>query len=375
MRRHFVLLAVMGAGVLACGRTAAPATNAPATAPAAAPTQAAGHQHGQPAVAEVSMAAAVTAEPMHADSGDERVSHNHAFRISADSLAAQLGRGGTVVIHVGRTDSAYLAGHVPGARYLPLSAVATTVNGVPNEFPPLETMANAFSALVIRPEDRIVLYGDDVGQYAARAWVALDLMGQAHRAAILDGGLTVWRAGGRQVETGPVALIQMYIPFTVDPQPQRLVDAAWVRAHLGDSTVLFVDVRPAEQYAGVERPCPSSQPTCAQTPEARRGHIPGARNVPWLGALVSSQEPMLKPMHQLHHMVWQPAGADAAHVRTVVVYCNSGMQASHGYFVARYVGYRDVRMYDGGMAEWSRLPAEQYPVSRETAGAPHEHQH
>jgi thiosulfate/3-mercaptopyruvate sulfurtransferase len=46
-------------------------------------------------------------------------------------------------------------------------------------------------------------------------------------------------------------------------------------------------------------------------------------------------------------------------VRTLVVYCHSGMQASFDYFVARYIGYPDVRLYDGSMAEWMQRG---YPV-------------
>jgi thiosulfate/3-mercaptopyruvate sulfurtransferase len=38
----------------------------------------------------------------------------------------------------------------------------------------------------------------------------------------------------------------------------------------------------------------------------------------------------------------------------VVTYCNTGVQASFLYFVARYLGH-DVRMYDGSFAEWKQL--------------------
>ena len=60
------------------------------------------------------------------------------------------------------------------------------------------------------------------------------------------------------------------------------------------------------------------------------------------------------------------SGTDRAPVRTVVTYCQTGMQASHAYFVARYIGYRDVRLYDGSMSEWTGLPAAQYPVETGT---------
>jgi len=360
MHSRAALAAVFALALAACGRSATPAASGPAPTPQ--PTAAPQH-------AEAAVAAMVSAET-GPDTGDAVVRHNQQFLISADSLAAQLTSGRIVVVHVGRRDSSYLAGHVPGARFLPLSAVATTVGGLDNEFPAPDVMANAFSSLVVRPEQRIVIYGDDAGLFAARAWVALDLMGQSDRVSLLDGGLTAWRAGGRQVDTGPVPVPRIYIPFTYTWQPQKLVDAAWVRAHLGDSTVVLVDTRPADQYAGGLHPCPPGRSVCpeVQYPETRRGHLPGAKSLYWMDALVSRQDPVVKPMHRLHHEIWQPAGADEPWVRTVVTYCNSGMQASYGYFVARYVGYRDVRLYDGSFGEWAGLPADQYPVSRD-AGA------
>jgi thiosulfate/3-mercaptopyruvate sulfurtransferase len=351
-------LAAVALALAACGRSATQAASGPTATPqpSVAAQPAAAHQHGP--------LAAAAAAPTMQDTGDAMVRHNRHYLVSADSLAAQLASGRIVVVHVGRTDSAYLAGHIPGARFLPLSAVATTAGGMSNEFPAPEAMANSFTSLVIRPEQRIVIYGDDAGLFAARFWVALDLMGQSERAALLDGGLAAWRAGGRQADTGPVAVPRIYIPFTYTWHPEKLVDAAWVRARLGDSTVVLVDTRPADQFAGADVPCLPGQ-ACVPILEARRGHIPGARNLFWMDALVSRANPVLKPMHALHHELWQSTGADAPHVRTVVTYCRSGFQASHAYFTARYVGYRDVRLYDGSFLEWAGLSAEQYPVSRD----------
>jgi thiosulfate/3-mercaptopyruvate sulfurtransferase len=295
-----------------------------------------------------------------ADSGDAKVRHRRQMLVDVAWLAARLDSANVIVVHVGRSDSAYRAGHVPGARFLPLAAVAATVRGIPNEFPEPNVMAESFRALGVGDGTRVVLYGDDPGLFAARAWVALDLLGHGDHAALLDGGLTHWRAERRPVDTAAPAARPA--AFTVRLQAQRVVDAAWVRAHLADSTVAFVDARPADQFAGAEPPC-TVQP-CHEIPEARRGHLPGAHNVYWMTALVSREDPVLKPMHALHHEVWGASGADAGPVTTVVTYCRSGMQASHAYFVARYIGYADVRLYDGSMIEWTALPAADSPVAR-----------
>ena len=295
------------------------------------------------------------------DTGDAQVRHQREMLASTGWLAAHLGAADVVVLHVGRTDSLYRIGHIPGARFVPLSAVATTVGGIPNEFPAPDQLAATFRDLGVGNDARIVLYGDDPGLLAARAWVALDLVGHGSRAALLDGGLSRWVAEGRPTETAvPTAAPR---PFATRWQADRIVTAAWVRGHLGDGSVVFVDARPADQYAGAEPPCPPAQPSCAQIPAERRGHLPGAKSLFWMGALVSRDDPVLTPMHSLHEELWKATGADRPGVRTVVTYCRSGMQASHAYFVARYIGYADVRLYDGSFIEWAGLqPASSYPV-------------
>jgi len=268
------------------------------------------------------------------------------YLVSTTWLADHLGGPAVVVLAVGHTDSLYRLGHVPGARFLPVSAVATTVGGVPNEFPAPEQLAATFRDLGVGDRARIVIYGDDPGLLAARTWVALDLLGQSARAAILDGGFARWRAEHRAVETA--AGVPPARPFEWQWRTEGVVSAAWVRAHLGDSAVLLVDARPPDQYAGAAA-------------DARSGHLPGARSLFWMNSLVSANDPVLKPAATLVAEQWGPAGALRPAVRTVVAYCRTGMQASHDYFVARYLGFPDVRLYDGSMAEWSQLT---YPVER-----------
>ena len=282
--------------------------------------------------------------------------------VSTDWLAAHLRSPGIVIVQVVRTDTAFRAGHVPGARYLPLAAVATTIRGVPNEFPPREEMAATFRDLGVGNAARIVLYGDDAGLLAARAFVALDLLGHGERAALLDGGLAKWTAEHRQLDTASYAVSPR--PFAVRWHGDRIASAEWVRAHFNDRAVVLVDARPAEQYGGAEPPCPPGQ-SCAQTPVERRGHLPGARSLFWMENVVSRDDPELRPADALRAQWGQRTGAQRQGVRTIVTYCRSGMQASYDYFVARYLGYRDVRLYDGSMAEWVNLtPAADYPVER-----------
>ncbi len=204
-------------------------------------------------------------------------------------------------------------------------------------------LSTTFRDLGLGNGARIVIYGDDPGLQAARAWVALDLLGQSARAAILDGGLTRWRAEHRAVEV----TARMPHPELLASRwrADRVVSAAWVRAHLGDRAVVFVDARSPELYAGTPA-------------DPASGHLPGARSLYWMNALVSADDPVLRPASELQAL-WKSIGAGRRPVATIVTYCHTGMQASQDYFVARYLGFPDVRLYDGSMSEWTTL---HYPV-------------
>jgi len=78
------------------------------------------------------LALAGRAFAQEADAGDAKVTHNRDILATTEWLASYLSAPNVHIIHVGRSDSAYRAGHIPGARFLPLSAVATTVRGLTN---------------------------------------------------------------------------------------------------------------------------------------------------------------------------------------------------------------------------------------------------
>lgn len=264
--------------------------------------------------------------------------------VSTDWLARHLENPEVVVVHVSRDRRAYDQGHVPGARFLSWQAVATTRNGVPNELPPFPDLVETARRLGITSRSRIVLYDDDGGLFAARAYVALDYLGLGDQAALLDGHLKKWKREGRPLSSEvprvrPSNLIAR-------PHPEVVLSMGVVRDLVSlqrqyrDSSVAFVDARPPQAFSG-SRPGEGVR---------RPGHIPGARNVPWTEHLVDPEDnPVLRPPEELLRL-YQSAGVDPGDL--VVPYCRTGGQASHAYFVLKYLGFRP-RLYDGSFIEWS----------------------
>jgi thiosulfate/3-mercaptopyruvate sulfurtransferase len=267
---------------------------------------------------------------------------SHPLLVPTDWLASRLNDPAVVVLQVGRDEAEYRAGHIPGARFVPLGSIVVERDGILNELPETDALQGVFAEAGVSDASHVVLYGDLGGLAAARAFFTLDYLGHM-RVSLLDGGLERWKAEQRQLSTEAPAVQRG--TFSPLPRADRVVSAGWVRQHLDDPTLVLIDARPPAQFTGED------------ATGLRPGHIPGARNIFWRSALLSDDDPRLKDLPELRAMF---AAAGAAPGRTVVAYCRTGVQASHTYFVARYLGY-DVVLYDGSFIDWSRrseLPVE-----------------
>jgi len=268
---------------------------------------------------------------------------NPQMLVSAAWLAERLDDPSVVVLQVGRDEADFRAGHVPGARWVPLASIIVERDGVPNELPETEVLRGVFEQAGVSDDSHVVVYGDLGGLAAGRAFFTLDYLGH-ERVSLLDGGLDAWKAENRPLSIEARSAVRG--SFTPRPQAGRVVDAGWVRERLEDPAYVLIDARPTPQFTGED------------AAGLRPGHIPGAKNIFWRTALVSDDDPRLKDAAALRAM-YTAAGATTD--RTVVAYCRTGMQASHAYFVARYLGF-PVVMYDGSYIEWSRRA--DLPVAR-----------
>jgi thiosulfate/3-mercaptopyruvate sulfurtransferase len=238
------------------------------------------------------------------------------------------------------------------AVFVPFSTFSVERDGVPNEFPPADSLATLLQAAGVHG-DRFVIIADPIP--AGRAYAAFDWLGLGDRAALLDGGRSA--VASLPSPTQPAQTTQAAQtaqagadtgrPLQTRVRDDMIVDAAWVHDRLNDDSYAIIDARPPAEFSGATPGDGIDRP----------GHIPGARNLFWQDLVESADNPRLKDEAELRSL-FQAAGAEPG--RTVVAYCRTGGQAAFLYTVARHLGY-DVRMYDGSFIDWSRTP---YPVER-----------
>jgi thiosulfate/3-mercaptopyruvate sulfurtransferase len=113
---------------------------------------------------------------------------------------------------------------------------------------------------------------------------------------------------------------------------------AEARAALDDPETVFVDTRTPAEYLGLR-------------PTARHdGHIPGAINVDWSNTF--RLEGGIAVLDETDRLVSLYREAGVGPEQKVIVYCASGMRASHSFAVLRSLGYPRVTMYVPGWNEW-----------------------
>jgi thiosulfate/3-mercaptopyruvate sulfurtransferase len=253
--------------------------------------------------------------------------------VSTAWLAEHLSEPSLVVLHVASLRRDYAAGHVPGARYLWVGAMAQGTPEMSFEMVPVPQLCRTLESLGVSDRSRVVLCGVNGNvSPTARVFLTLEYLGMAGRVSILDGGFDAWKAEARAVSTATPAVKPASFRPRIDADV--IVDAAWVRSHLQSPTVNIVDARAPQFYNGGS----AGQP--------RAGHLPGAKNL-YFATLVDSTNHMLPPGGLAE--AFDHAGvAPAAEVAT---YCHVGQTASLVYFAARCLGRR-AHLYDGSFDEW-----------------------
>ena len=253
-------------------------------------------------------------------------------------LEPRLADRSVVVVHVAQGRPEYDAGHLPGARFLPLPSLSIQADGLTAQLAPVAQVDSVLESIGVSDGQHVVLYGQPLT--VARAFVTLERVGLRGQVSVLDGGLDQWREAGHPVSLDSVATARgSFTPRIED----NVVDAAWISANGSKAGTKVLDARVPEFFLGLS---PGST--------ARPGHIPGASNVPYTS--LTGELTTMRDQGKVRRLFAQ---AGVSQGDTVVTYCHIGMQASLLYLAARSLGIA-ARIYDGSWEDWAKrgeLPA------------------
>jgi thiosulfate/3-mercaptopyruvate sulfurtransferase len=264
--------------------------------------------------------------------------------VTTDWLAGELGKSDLVVFDStkylpnepkdGLTE--FRSGHIPGARFFDIDAVADQDTDLPHMVPSPGRFAKLMGALGVSNTSRVVFYDQKGLASAARGWWLMGLFGH-DSAAVLDGGLPKWLREGRATEAGaPPA--PPSASFRPDYRAARLRGVGDVLGNVVSRSELVLDARAAGRFTGAV-----PEPRAGM----RSGHIPGSASLPYT-ELLNADGTFLPP--NALRARFAAAGVDGA--RPLVTSCGSGVTACILTLGLRLAGLPEGAVYDGSWTEW-----------------------
>jgi len=235
--------------------------------------------------------------------------------------------------------AAYARGHTPGASFAnmdrELASPITAASGR-HPLPPVGEFEETVRRWGVSADSQVVVYDDSSGTTAGRLWWMLRWVGHP-RVALLNGGWKQWLAEGRAQST----TVPNPKPgsFRARADQSRWVTSEALAARVGDPSLLLVDARTADRFAGRSEPI-----------DTIAGHVPGATHHPLTLNLDGNGR--FLPAEELRAR-WQKTLAGRP-PRDLIAMCGSGVSACHNLLALEIAGLGGGKLYVGSWSEWIR---------------------
>ncbi len=264
------------------------------------------------------------------------------FMVDADWLAAEMKNPKLVILEVRYHPHRYFTiGHIPGSVQVQrFKDLGDNTGRSIMLFPDKETFQATLRRWGINNDSTIVLYDDSRSALTARVYYLLDLYGfDMSRVKILDGGAQEW-TGFNELTQAPSPVPKPGNVTLKPANPKLFVE--WTQVYddvlaRRDPNVVLVDARPKGMYNGE-----------VVRHSVQGGHIPGALNLVSLDATDGSTQKWFSPDRMAEFYKTVPKD------KTVYVYCHDGFRMSLGWLQMKSLGYKDVRVLNGGWGIWDR---------------------
>lgn len=259
--------------------------------------------------------------------------------VDSDWLAEHIQDSDIVVLEVRYYPHRYFTiGHIPGARQVQrFRDLGHNSGPTLMHIPPREQFQQSLRSWGVNADSTLVLYDDARTALLSRLYFLLDLYGfDMSQVKVLAGGTIEWTAFN-DLENTTEAVLPGNI--TLGPARSKLT-VEWTDVYddvvsRRDPGVFLLDARPHDQYSGE-----------TINNAVRGGHIPGAVNVVSLDGTDPESQIWLDDDTLTAIYAAVPRG------RTIYAYCHDGFRMSLAYMQLKYLGYQDVRLYNGGWGHW-----------------------
>ncbi len=244
-------------------------------------------------------------------------------RVDMAYVARKVGAPDATIIDC-RDESAYVDGHIPGARSMPQSMLLTTQGTLK----PVEEVARLYQRAGVESGKQVVSYCGS-GVYGANSFLALRNLGHKN-IVFYDASWDEWSRdpnAKQEISLANYAFDPAHYPAAAGGP--RFVDRKELQAAIDDNrkSVVILDVRSPADYDW--------------------GHIPNSVNVFWNDTVDTNRK--LLPPQDLRAMY---AKAGLSPDKRVIVYARGGYQLSHAYTILGLLGYKDVAFFTGKFEGW-----------------------
>lgn len=260
------------------------------------------------------------------------------FLVDSEWLSEHLDDEKTIVLEVRYHPHRYFTvGHIQGAVQVKRFKDLGNNQASPlMKFPDRAALQKTLRSFGVNNDSQIVIYDDSRTALASRLYFLLELYGfNMQQVKILNGGTIEWSAFEELVKQKPK--IQAGRVTLMEANPDLFVTwtAIYDQVAERDPNRIILDARPKTHYTGEEI-----------VHAARGGHIPGAINIVSLDG-TDGQSQSWKSLSEIQTMY---AGLDK--MQTIYIYCHDGFRMSLAYLQLKALGYKKVKLYDGGWGHW-----------------------
>lgn len=259
------------------------------------------------------------------------------FLVDADWLSEHIEDENLVVLEVRyHPHRYYTIGHIPKAIQVQrFKDLGDNDSNPVMRIPDKEDFQERLRRWGIHNDSTVVIYDDSSTALASRVYFLLDVYGfNMNQVKILQGGTLEWTAFEELTkDVTPVSPGTVNLKAMDQGKVIEWTDVYDDVVSRRDPDVVLLDARPHDMYTGA-----------VIQHSIMGGHIPGAINIVSLDGTEAQKwidEQRLEAMYK-----------QIPRDKTIYAYCHDGFRMSLAYTQLKSLGYRDVRLYNGGWSHW-----------------------